>query len=79
MHQDQLLVILRFCQGVVPRMNLIIMMSHQVITGYVLVRSAVYLPMNTTLKKILRIGPRKICPDLVFAASDVVCHKSFNF
>jgi hypothetical protein len=48
MHQDQLLIILRFYQGVVPRMNLIIMMLHQVVTRYVLVRSAVYLPKNTT-------------------------------
>jgi hypothetical protein len=48
MHQDQLLVILTFCGVVVPRMNLIIMMSYQVITRYVLVRSAVHLPINTT-------------------------------
>ena len=57
------------------------MTSCKVIIEHVLVPSAVYLRIHTWYKieKFLRIGPRKICPKLVFAASDDWCRMACLF
>ena len=67
MHKDRLLVILRFCY-----------VKYDVIPSSYQTRASTFSSLSMLkylvkiIKKKLRFGPRKICPDLVLAASDVV-------